>query len=222
MPRGCLRRRLTSIEDPSPNAFATGRDPQHAVIAVTTGLLSMTNRYELEGVVAHEMSHIQNYDIRVQTIAVVLAGMVVLMSDWMIRSLFWGRRGRSRDRGGNNPVMLVILVLGLILAIFGPVLAQLMRLAISRRREYLADASGVRLTRYPDGLASALAKLAAYSQPVRNANKATAGLYIVNPLKGSNVSKLFSTHPPIEDRIARLRAMDVGVPQGEPAAPAAS
>jgi len=139
------------IEDPSPNAFATGRNPEHAVIAVTTGLLDITNRYELEGVVAHEMSHVQNYDVRLQTLAVVMAGTVTLMSQWMIRSMLWGgmRGARSRNRDSNNIVGIVLLVLGIVLAILGPILAQLMRLAISRRREYLTDASGVRLTRDP-------------------------------------------------------------------------
>jgi heat shock protein HtpX len=200
------------IDDPSPNAFATGRNPKHAVIAVTTGLLEMTDRYELEGVVAHEMSHVQNYDVLVQTVAVVLAGMVMLMSDWMLRSMFWGgMRGQRRGRReGQNPVALVLALLGIVLAIVGPILAQMMRLAISRRREYLADASAVKLTRYPDGLASALEKLASYNAPVRTANKVTAGLFIVNPLKGASVSELFSTHPPIDERIRRIRAMDIG------------
>jgi heat shock protein HtpX len=198
------------LDDPAPNAFATGRDPQHAVICATTGLLQLVDRYELEGVIAHEMSHIRNYDVRFQTIAVVLAGMIVLMGDWMMRSLFWGRRGRSSRSEGRAG--LPILLIGLILAILSPIIAQLLRMAVSRRREYLADASAVQLTRYPEGLASALQKLASYPAPLHGANRATAHLFIVNPFKAGGMESLFSTHPPIADRIARLRAMDLGDP----------
>jgi heat shock protein HtpX len=195
------------IEDSAPNAFATGRDPRHAAIAVTTGLVQKLNRTELEGVIAHEMSHIKNYDIRLTTMVVVLVGMIVLLSDWMARSLWYGR-GRSRNRDSDNARGIFILV-GVILALFAPVIAQLLQLAISRKREFLADASGALLTRYPEGLASALEKLSADTEPLEVANKATAHLYIVNPLKehGGFVNSLFSTHPPIEERVKALRAM---------------
>jgi heat shock protein HtpX len=195
--------RLYIIEDSAPNAFATGRDPQHAAIAVTRGLLDKMNRLELEGVIGHEMSHIGNYDIRFMTLVVVLVGTVVLLSDWMLRGLWYG--GRRRSRGGNNPLLLI----GLLFVILSPIIAQLMKLALSRRREFLADATGARLTRYPEGLASALEKLAADTEPLEVANKATAHLYIINPLteyKGM-MNNLFSTHPPIEERVKRLRAM---------------
>jgi len=207
-PRCCV------VDDPAPNAFATGRDPDHAVICATTGLLALVDRYELEGVVAHEMSHIRNYDVRLQTIAVVMAGMVVLLGDWLLRSVFWGRRGRRSGSRNEGPIMAVIMIVGLLVAILSPIIAQLLKMAVSRRREYLADASAVQLTRYPDGLASALAKLAAHVGPVREANRATAHLFIVNPLKESGLDKLFSTHPPIMERIARLKAMDIGNVQG--------
>ncbi len=198
------------IDDPAPNAFATGRDPEHAVICVTTGLLNLVKRYELEGVIAHEMSHIRNYDVRVQTMAVVLAGMVVLLGDWLLRSAFWGRRSRRSSNKGGDPLGAAILIAGLLLAILSPFIAQLMKMAISRRREYLADATAVQLTRYPEGLASALEKLSDYSAPLRTANKATAHLFIVNPLRGSGFDRLFSTHPPIRERVERLRSMDIG------------
>lgn len=196
------------IDDSAPNAFATGRNPQHSAIAVTTGLLEKLNRLELEGVVAHEMSHIKNYDIRLSSLAVVLVGVVALLSDWMLRSFFWGGR-RDREGGRTGAVLFVI---GLILAIVAPLIAQLIRLAVSRRREYLADADGAMLTRYPPGLANALRKLAVDTEPLEVANKATAHLYIVNPLKehASWVNNLFETHPPIEDRIALLDAMGHG------------
>ncbi|MCR4395603.1 MAG: M48 family metallopeptidase, partial [Candidatus Saccharicenans sp.] len=196
------------IEDTAPNAFATGRNPRKAVICVTTGLLQKMNRLELEGVIAHEMSHIKNYDVLLQTVAVVMVGIVALLSDWLLRSLWWGGgRRRSRDRGGNAAS--ILLLVGIVLAILSPLVAQLMQLAISRRREFLADASGAMLTRYPAGLASALRKIAADPEPLEAANKATAHLYIVNPLKniGGKVNKLFSTHPPIEERIAALEKM---------------
>ncbi len=196
------------IEDTAPNAFATGRNPKNSVICVTTGLLQKMNRLELEGVIAHEMSHIKNYDVLLQTVAVVMVGTVALLSDWLLRSFWWGGgRRRSRERSGNAGA--VLLLVGIVLAILSPLIAQLMQLAISRRREYLADASAAMLTRYPAGLASALRKIAADPEPLEAANKATAHLYIVNPLKnvGGKVNKLFSTHPPIEERIAALEKM---------------
>jgi len=198
------------IEDTALNAFATGRNPGHAVICVTTGLLQKLNRVELEGVIAHEMSHIKNYDIRLQTVAVVMAGVVALLSDWMLRSFFWGggRRRSGKDRGSGSAGAILVLV-GLALAILSPLVAQIIKLAISRKREFLADASGAMLTRYPPGLASALRKLTDDKEPLEAANKATAHLYIVNPLKNVKgaFNGLFSTHPPIEDRIAALEKM---------------
>lgn len=196
------------IDDTAPNAFATGRDPAHAAIAVTTGLLQKLNRSELEGVIAHEMSHIKNYDIRISTIAVVLVGMIVLLSDWMMRS-FWFGRGRRRERESSGNAEAILVVFGLVLMILAPLIAQLLQLAVSRRREFLADASGALLTRYPEGLASALEKLAADSEPLEVANKATAHLYIVNPLKDHRgfINNLFSTHPPIAERVKALRTM---------------
>lgn len=196
--------RLYLIEDSAPNAFATGRDPEHAVIVVTTGLLDKLDRLELEGVLAHEMAHIQNYDIRLATVAAVLVGVVALMSDWLLRGLRFGRRRGGRDGGGG-----VLVLVGLVLALLAPIVAQLLRLAISRRREFLADASGAMLTRYPEGLASALEKIAADPEPLEAANKATAHLYIIDPLRewGGVVNALFNTHPPVEERVRRLREM---------------
>lgn len=195
------------IEDPSPNAFATGRNPENAAIAVTTGLVQIMNRQELEGVIAHELSHIKNYDTLLTTLAAVLAGSVTLISEWMLRSFWWGGgRRRSRDEGQLGAI---IMVVALVLAILAPIAATLIRLAISRKREYLADATGALLTRYPPGLASALRKIAADQNQLRVANKATESLYIVNPLRklGGSMNALFNTHPPLEDRIARLEAM---------------
>ncbi len=196
------------IEDSAPNAFATGRNPKNSVICVTTGLLQKLNRLELEGVIAHEMSHIKNYDVLLQTVAVVMVGTVALLSDWMLRTFWWGGgRRKSRERQGNAGA--ILLLVGILLAILSPIIARLIQLAISRRRELLADASAAMLTRYPAGLASALRKIAADPEPLEVANKATAHLYIVNPLKnvGGKINKLFSTHPPVEERIAALEKM---------------
>ena len=194
------------IEDSAPNAFATGRDPQHASIAVTRGLLDKLDRTELEGVIAHELSHVGNRDIRVMVLVTVLVGTVALLADWMWRSMFWGR-GRDRDRGGGGSIIAVIAIA---LAVLTPIIATLIQLAVSRQREYLADASGALLTRYPPGLASALRKIAADKEPLEVANKATASLYIANPLKDAPAffDHLFDTHPPIEERIKRLEAMN--------------
>jgi heat shock protein HtpX len=194
------------IDDTAPNAFATGRNPQNSAIAVTTGLLQKMNRLELEGVIAHEMSHIKNYDIRYSTLVVVLVGTVALLSDWMGRSFFYGRGRREGKRGGGNAI---ILLLALILVILAPIIAKLLQLAISRQKEYLADSSGALLTRYPEGLASALEKISKDTEPLEVANKATAHLYIVNPLLDhrSKLNNLFDTHPPTEERVKRLRAM---------------
>jgi heat shock protein HtpX len=194
------------IDDTAPNAFATGRDPKHASIAVTRGLIDKLDRTELEGVIAHELSHVGNHDIRVMLLVTVLVGTVALLSDWGLRSMFWGR-GR-RDRGGGNAGV-IILIGALVLAILTPIIAQLIRLAVSRQREFLADASGALLTRYPPGLASALRKIAADKEALEVANKATASLYFANPLKDAPraMDGLFDTHPPIAERIRRLEAM---------------
>jgi len=191
------------IEDPSPNAFATGRDKEHAVVAVTTGLLSIMNKTELEGVVAHEMSHIGNKDMLVSTVAVVLVGFVAIVSDMMIRSAIFGGRRDDREGGG------LFMIIGIIVAILAPIAATLIQLAISRKREYLADASGALLTRYPEGLASALEKISKYGRPMIKQSNAIAHLYIANPtgsgVFAKKVGNLFSTHPPVEERIKRLR-----------------
>lgn len=197
------------IDDTAPNAFATGRDPQHAVIAVTTGILQKLNKTELEGVLAHELSHIGNRDILFSTIVVVLVGFVTLLADWFWRASFFG--GRRRDREGNNAIIFAIAI---ILTILAPIIATLIQLAISRKREFLADADGALLTRYPEGLARALEKISQDTEPLEVANKATAHLYIVNPLKGEHgtlnwFSNLFSTHPPIEERVAALRGLEI-------------
>lgn len=200
------------IEDSAPNAFATGRDPEHSAVAVTTGLLDKLDRYQLEGVLAHELSHVANRDILLSTMAAILVGTIVLISDWTLRSLWYGGSGRRRsssseDRGGAGVIMLIVALVALVLA---PIIATLMQLALSRRREYLADASAIKLTRYPDGLAGALAAIANDHEPLEAANKATAHLYIANPLEdqeGNWMNSLFSTHPPIQERIARLRQM---------------
>jgi heat shock protein HtpX len=196
------------IDDSALNAFATGRDPKHASITVTTGLLNKLNREELEGVVAHEMSHIQNFDIRFMMLTAVLVGLVTLLSDFILRSMWYGRSARSRGRGGGIEVLL--LVVALIFAMLAPIVGQLVKLAISRRREYMADASAAVLTRYPPGLASALEKIRKDPDPlVDKANKATAHLFISTPFrdKVGFVTNLFSTHPPIDERIKRLKAM---------------
>lgn len=192
------------IEDTAPNAFATGRDPQHAVIAVTSGLLQKLDRSELEGVIAHELSHIGNRDILLSTIVVVLVGIIALLADYFRHWAWFGGRNRDRDRAGSY-----IMIIAVILSILAPFFAMLIQLAISRKREFLADASGALLTRYPEGLASALRKISADQEPLEVANRATAHLYIANPFKGQNVSKFFMTHPPIEERIAALVGMEV-------------
>lgn len=194
------------IDDSAPNAFATGRDPEHAAIAVTTGLVEKLDRLELEGVIAHELAHIANRDTLVQTLAAVLAGVVVLLSEWLVRSFWWGgarRGGRGGGAGG------LFALAGVALSVIGPIFAVIIQMAISRKREYLADANGALLTRYPPGLAGALRKIAADSDRLSVANKATESLYIYNPLKdyGGRMNSLFNTHPPIEERIRRLEAM---------------
>ncbi len=199
--------RIYVIDDTAPNAFATGRDPKHASIAVTRGLIEKLDRTELEGVIAHELSHVGNHDIRVMLLVTVLVGTIALLSDWMLRSFAWGGGGRrgGRDRGGGG----IILIVAIALAILTPIIATLIQLAVSRQREYLADASGALLTRYPPGLASALRKIAADKEALEVANKATASLYFANPLKDAPraMDGLFDTHPPIAERIRRLEAM---------------
>ncbi len=194
---GLPRPKLYVINDSSPNAFATGRNPQNAFICVTTGLLEKMNKYELEGVLAHELSHIKNYDILLSTIVSIFVGFVVIVSDYVIRYGF-----RKHDNEKQNPI---IMLIGLIFLIFSPIFSQLMQLALSRKREYLADASAVEITRNPEGLISALKKLSEDKSKLSTANKATAHMYIVNPLKPKKEkTNLFSTHPPISERIARL------------------
>jgi heat shock protein HtpX len=195
--------KLYVIEDPAPNAFATGRDEKHAVVCATTGLLSMMSRVELEGVIAHELSHVRNRDILLMTVAVVLAGFLAIIADLFLRVSFWGG-GRRDDRGNGNAILMVVAIVGIVLA---PLAATLIELAISRRREYLADASGALLTRYPEGLASALGKLGAYQEPMKKPSHATAHLFISDPFgpKPSDwIDRMFSTHPPIKDRIRAL------------------
>ncbi|MDO8505406.1 MAG: M48 family metallopeptidase [bacterium] len=196
------------IQDPAINAFATGRDPAHASIAVTTGALEKLENEELEGVIAHELSHIKNYDIRVMTIVIVLVGIISLLSQWMFRMNYFGGRGRRDDRGGGNAGA-ILMIIGLVLMILAPIVAELIKLAVSRRREYLADASGALITRYPEGLARALEKIGAQKTPMLRASDATAHLYIANPFGGTRkwLTNAFSTHPPIQDRIRVLRTM---------------
>jgi heat shock protein HtpX len=188
------------IDDPAPNAFATGRDPRHAIVAATTGLLDIMDDAELEAVLAHEMGHVQNYDIRVSMIAFGLVSVIGLLSDIVLHMFFFS--GDRRD-SGTNPVVLVI---GIIVIILAPIIAAIVQMAVSRQREYLADATGAMTTRHPEGLASALEKLQQYGRPMQRQNSASAHLFFNNPLKPSFLSKLFSTHPPLEDRIARLRS----------------
>ena len=196
--------KLFVIEDPAPNAFSTGRNEKHAVVCATTGLLAMMNRTELEGVIAHELSHIRNKDMLLMTVAVVLAGFVAIIANIFLRvSLYGGQGNRDNNNGGA-----ILLVFAIVAAILAPIAAKLIELAISRRREYLADASGALLTRYPEGLASALTKLGSYTAPMKNPNLATAHLFIGDPFGPSSshtwFEKLFSTHPPIADRVRAL------------------
>ena len=210
---GLPKPRLYVIDDPAPNAFATGRNPQHAAVAVTTGLLEKMNRVELEGVLAHELSHVKNYDTLVMTLAVTMVGIVVLLSDFFLRFMFWGGRSSRNDSNDAGPLGAILAIFGIVLLALAPLVAQLMQLAISRRREYQADASGVLLTRYPPGLISALEKLKGDHTVIHTASKATAHLWIESPLDDesagteSRVNKLFDTHPPLDDRIRVLKAM---------------
>lgn len=197
------------VDDPAPNAFATGRDPKHAVVAATTGLLSILKRSELEGVIGHELSHVKNYDTRLMGIVAILVGSLAILSDVFFRSMFWGSFGdRDRDRGNG-----IFLVIAIVMAILAPLIATLIQLAVNRKREFLADADGALLTRYPDGLADALLKIASDRHQMRHASSATAHLYFENPFKADShkkvnwLAKLFSTHPPVEERVKALREM---------------
>lgn len=209
MAAGIPKPRLYVIEDTAMNAFATGRDPKHAIVVATTGILARLERRELEGVVAHELSHIKNYDTRLMAVVAVLVGTVAYLADMFLRSLWWGggRRDRNDDRGLGG----ILMIVGIVLAIISPILAMLIQMAASRNREYLADVSAAKLTRYPEGLARALQKLGNDKEVLEAATNATAHLYITNPFKGKNYgawfANAFNTHPPIEDRIKRLRAL---------------
>lgn len=199
--------RVHIIDDPAPNAFATGRNKEHAAVAVTSGLLALLDRSELEGVIAHELAHIQNRDILLSTIVVILVGFVTLLSDFFLRMTIWGGGG-GRDRDGKAQV--IMMLIGVVLATLAPLVAVIMQLAISRKREFLADASGALLTRYPDGLASALQKISGYTGDMKRANHATAHLYIASPFNSQKsrtgfMTKLFMTHPPVEERVRALR-----------------
>lgn len=209
---GIPKPKLYVIDDSAPNAFATGRNPDHAVICATSGLLDKLDRTELEGVIAHEMSHIRNYDILLMSVVSVMVGLVALLGDWFFRMRLFGGKSRDNNEGGQLGVL--FLVLGVIFAILSPIVAQLIQLAISRRREYLADAGSVSITKQPSGLIHALEIISSDPEPLEAANKATAHLYITNPLKG-NMKKgvsffagLFNTHPPIKDRILALKKME--------------
>jgi heat shock protein HtpX len=197
---GIPKPKVYVVNDPAPNAFATGRDPQHSIVAVTTGLLDMMNRQELEGVLAHELSHIKNYDVRFMTFAVVMVGLIAILGDIALRMLFFGG-GRDERKGGG-----ALMLIGLVFIILAPIFGTLVRFAISRKREFLADADGALLTRYPEGLASALEKIGKANMKVKNANDTTASLYISDPL-GKRAMNLFASHPPLGERIAALRRM---------------
>ncbi len=201
--------KIYTISDSAPNAFATGRDPQHGVICLTTGIIAKLEKKELEGVIAHELSHIGNRDILLSTVVVILVGFVTLLADWFRHWAFWGGRRRDNNSEGGGQLQIILIVLAIVLSILAPIAAVLMQLAISRKREFLADASGALLTRYPEGLASALEKISTDQEPLEAANRATAHLYITNPFKGKKVSSLFLTHPPIEERVAKLRNLDL-------------
>jgi heat shock protein HtpX len=205
--------RVHIIDDSAPNAFATGRGPKKASIAITTGLLEKLDREELQGVIGHELSHVRNLDIRFALLVAVLVGSIALLADYFLRFTFWGGGRGSRDRGGGGGLQLIVFVIAIVLAILAPIFAYLVQLAVSRQREYLADASSVELTRNPYGLQRALVKIAADNEVLEVANRATQHLYIVNPIKKfeSRASGLLSTHPPILDRVNRLRAL-TGMP----------
>ncbi len=203
--------KLYVIDDTAMNAFATGRDPEHAVVCATTGLLSRLNRAEVEGVVAHELSHVKNYDIRLMSIVTILVGLVALLSDWFLRMSWGGGRKKNNDKNSGQ-IQIIMFMAGLILALLSPLIAQLIQLAISRRREFLADASGIAMTKNPEGLIKALEKISKDKEPLEAANKATAHLYISNPLKNTHggvgmFAKMFMTHPPVGERISALKQL---------------
>lgn len=200
--------KLYIIQDTAMNAFATGRDPEHSAIALTTGIIDRLEQIELEGVIAHELSHIGNRDTLIQTISVVLVGLVALLSDWFLRISFWGG-GRKNSSDDNGSLGLILGLIAIVLAILAPIFVQLLHFAISRKREYLADASGALLTRYPEGLASALEKISQDTEPLEVANRATAHLFISNPFKGGGMRDWMSTHPPTEKRIQALRSINI-------------
>ncbi|HCR92380.1 zinc metalloprotease HtpX [Candidatus Gottesmanbacteria bacterium RIFCSPHIGHO2_01_FULL_46_14] len=206
---GIPKPKLYVIDDSAMNAFATGRDPQHAVVCATTGIIERLERRELEGVIAHELSHVKNFDTRLMAVVAVLVGTVAFLADMFMRSLWWGGGRRSRD--DNNGIGQIMLIVGIVLAIITPILATLIQLAISRKREFLADASSADLTRYPEGLARALEKLGQDKEVLEAATNATAHLYVVNPFKGKQFaawfSNMFNTHPPLSERIKMLRSM---------------
>jgi heat shock protein HtpX len=205
---GLPQPKIYIIDDTAPNAFATGRDPEHGVICLTTGIVQKLEKTELEGVIAHELSHIGNKDILLSTVVVVMVGFITLLADWFRHWAFWGGKSRDNDSGGGQ-LRMILMIVAVVLSILAPFAAMLMQLAISRKREFLADADGALLTRYPDGLARALEKISADTEPLEAANRATAHLYIVNPFKGKKLTKLFMTHPPIEERVKALRGMNI-------------
>lgn len=214
MAAGLPKPKLYVIDDSAPNAFATGRDPRHAVVCATTGLLEKLNRTELEGVIAHELTHVKNYDIRLMSVVSVMVGLIALLGDWFLRMQWWGGGRRSRD-DDNNAAGAIFLVLGLVFAILSPIIANLIKLAISRRREFMADAGSVAITRQPSGLINALKKISGDTEALEVANKATAHMYIMNPFQGkrdpralSKMAGLFNTHPPVGERIRALEAME--------------
>lgn len=223
---GLPKPRVYIVEDEAPNAFATGRNPEHAAIAVTRGLMQKMNRDELEGVLAHELAHVKNRDTLVMTLAVTLVGVVILLADWMMRALWWG--GHSRD-DRNSGLGVPFAIIGLVLLVTAPFFAQILQFAISRQREFLADAEAVMITRYPDGLVNALTKLKDDRTVVRTASKATAHLWIEGPIarsaregsskQGAWLNRMFDTHPPLEERIAALRESSVASPVGSPPTP---
>ncbi|MEY3471031.1 MAG: hypothetical protein RLZZ223_381 [Candidatus Parcubacteria bacterium] len=200
--------KLYVIQDTAMNAFATGRDPEHSAIALTTGIIDRLEQSELEGVIAHELSHVGNRDTLIQTISVVLVGLIALLSDWFLRISFWGG-GRKNSNDDNGSLGLILGLIAIVLAILAPIFVQLLHFAISRKREYLADASGALLTRYPEGLASALEKISQDTEPLEVANRATAHLFISNPFKGGGIRDWMSTHPPTEKRIQALRGINI-------------
>ncbi|MCC6710808.1 MAG: M48 family metallopeptidase [Candidatus Pacebacteria bacterium] len=206
--------KLYVIEDTAMNAFATGRDPEHAVVCATTGLLAKMNRREVEGVIAHELAHIKNYDIRLMSLVTILVGFISLLADWVLRMSYWGGNRRRDNREGDNQLQAIFFVVGMVLALLSPLIAQLIQLAISRKREFLADSSAVAMTKNPAGMISALEKLGSDREPLEAANKATAHLYITNPLKNLHggvgvFANLFATHPPLTERIKALKKLTI-------------